>query len=141
MFSCAACHAGYPEAGLGEVTFHEDFGHRLSPMGVDYATMGFHTGVAYSMGALAELLRRFRDMPDGADSNLLDNSIVYVTSCVGLPWDHLMTDYPMLVAGKGGGLLRGDIHFRSAGENTSKVPFTLLQALGHPDARSAWPRA
>jgi len=130
VFSCAACHAGYPEAGLGDVTFHEDFGHRLSPMGVDYGTTGFHTGVAYAMGGLAQLLRRFRDMPDGADTNLLDNSVIYVTSCVGLPWDHLMSDFPMLVVGKGGGLLRGDIHHRSAGENTSKVPFTLLQALG-----------
>lgn len=134
VFSCAACHAGYPEAGLGEVTFHEDFGHRLSPMGVDYATNGFHTGVAYCMSGLAELLRRFRDTPDGVDgSNLLDNSVIYVTSCVGLPWDHLMTDFPMLVIGKGGGLFRGDIHFRSAGENTSRVPFTVLKALGHPD--------
>ncbi|MBC8072544.1 MAG: DUF1552 domain-containing protein [Deltaproteobacteria bacterium] len=129
VFSCAACHAGYPEAGLGNVTFHEDFGHRLSPMGTDYGTTGFHTGVQYSMSGLAELLRRFRDMPDG-DGNLLDNSVIYVTSCVGLPWDHLMTDFPMLVVGKGGGVLRGDIHHRAAGENTSKIPFTLLQALG-----------
>lgn len=134
VFSCAACHAGYPEAGLGDVTFHEDFGHRLSPMGVDYATNGFHDGVQYCMSGLAQLVKRFHDMPDGADSNLLDNSIIYVTSCVGLPWDHLMTDFPMLVVGKGGGLLRGDIHHRSAGDNTSKVPFTLLKALGHPDA-------
>lgn len=129
VFSCAACHAGYPEAGLGDVTFHEDFGHRLSPMGVDYGTAGFHTGVEYTMSCLAELLRRFRDTPDG-DGNLLDNSVIYTTSCVGLPWDHRLDDYPMLVIGKGGGLLRGDLHLRSAGDNTSMVPFTLLQALG-----------
>jgi hypothetical protein len=132
VFSCAACHAPYAEAGLGTVTFHEDFGHRLSPMGMDYATTGFRTGVEYTMDCLAALLQRFRDTPDGA-GNLLDNSIIYVTSCVGLPWEHRMSDFPMLVVGHGGGLLRGNQHVRVADENTSKVPFTLLQALGSPD--------
>lgn len=132
VFSCAACHAPYNEAGLGNVTFHEDFGHRLSPMGVDYATSGFHTGVAYAMSCLAELLRRFRDTPDGA-GNLLDNSVIYTTSCVGLPWDHRMDDFPLLVIGKGGGLLRGDLHHRAQDDNTSKVPFTLLKLMGSPE--------
>lgn len=133
VFSCAACHAPYIEPGLGNVTFHEDYGHRLSPMGVDAATAGFHTGVEYTMSCLAALLERMRDTPDGA-GNLLDNSIVYVTSCVGLPWEHRFSDFPMLVAGKGGSLLRGDIHHRVNGENISKVPFTLLKALGSDDA-------
>ncbi len=132
VFSCAACHAPYEEAGLGNVTFHEDYGHRLSPMGVDYGTQGFHTGVEYTMGCLAALLQRFRDMPDGADTNLLDNTAIYVTSCVGLPWDHRMDDFPMLIAGKAGGLLKGDLHHRVAGNNTSMIPFTLLQMFGSP---------
>jgi hypothetical protein len=129
VFSCAACHAPYNEAGLGNVTFHEDFGHRLSPSGVDFATAGFHTGVAYAMQGLAELLRRFRDTPDGV-GNLLDNSAIYTTSCVGLPWDHVMEDFPMLVIGKAGGKLRGDMHHRSQSDNTSKIPFTLLKLFG-----------
>ncbi len=133
VFSCAACHAGYPEAGLGEVTFHEDHGHLLSPMGPEYAKNGFYTGVAYAMSGLAELLQRLRDTPDGAD-NLLDNSIIYTTSCIGVPWEHRIDDYPFLVIGKGGGLLKGDIHHRAMGDNASKIPFTLLKALGGPDA-------
>ncbi len=133
VFSCAACHAPYIEAGLGNVTFHEDFGHRLSPQGVDYATAGHHAGVAYTMSCLSELVRRLRDTPDG-DGNLLDNSVIYTTSCVALPWDHLMTDFPMLVLGKGGGLLRGDLHHRVDGDNASKVPFTLLKLFGSQEA-------
>ncbi len=133
VFSCAACHAPYPEAGLGQVTFHEDYGHRLSPMGTDFGTAGFRTGVEYTMGCLAELLRRFRDTPDGV-GNLLDNSLVYVTSCVGQPWDHRMDDYPLLLAGKAGGLVRGDVHFRSPGDNASRVPFTVMKVFGGPDA-------
>ncbi|WP_434427347.1 DUF1552 domain-containing protein [Nannocystis pusilla] len=132
VFSCAACHAPYTEAGLGNVTFHEDFGHRLSPMGIDYATGGFHTGVAYAMSGLAELLKRFRDTPD-VTGNLLDNAVIYTTSCVGQPWDHRMDDFPLLVAGKAGGLLRGDLHHRAPGDNASKVPFSLLKLFGSPE--------
>jgi len=131
VFSCAACHAPYIEAGLGNVTFHEDYGHRLSPQGMEFATNGFHTGVAYSMSGLAVLLNRLRDTPDG-DGNLLDHSAIYVTSCVGDSVTHTMADFPMLVVGKGGGL-RGNIHHRVAGENISKVPFTLLKAFGSPE--------
>lgn len=132
VFSCAACHAGYPEAGLSEVTFHEDHGHLLSPQGAEYARNGFNTGVAYAMSGLAELLQRLRDTPDGA-SNLLDNSIIYTTSCIGLPWEHRTDDYPIIVVGKGGGLLRGDVHHRATNGNSSLVPYTLLNALGSPD--------
>lgn len=129
VFSCAACHGAYSDAGLGEVTFHEDFGHLLSPMGYEYAKAGYLSGIAYAMKGLGALLQRFRDMPDGA-SNLLDNSVIYTTSCVGEPTAHLLTDYPMLVIGKGGGLLKGDLHHRVDGENTSKVPFSLLKLFG-----------
>lgn len=133
VFSCAACHGPYQEAGLGNVTFHEDYGHRLSPQGVDYATQGFNTGVKYTMTCLSDMLARFKNTPDGA-GNLLDNSAIYVTSCVSLPWDHRMDDYPLLVLGKAGGKLKGDVHHRTSADNASKVPFTLLKAFGSPDA-------
>ena len=56
------------------------------------------------------------------------------TSCVGRPWDTTSFDYPLLVLGKGGGLLKGDMHHRGDGDNTSKVPFTLLKMLGSAEA-------
>jgi hypothetical protein len=31
-------------------------------------------------------------------------------------------------------LFRGDIHHRAAGDNTSRVPFTVLKAFGSADA-------
>ncbi len=73
VFSCAASHGAYQEAGLGNSTFHEDYGHRLSAQGVEYATQGFHTGVAYTMTCLADMLARFKATPDGAGT-LLDSS-------------------------------------------------------------------
>ena len=128
-FSWPACEAGYPDCGLGNTAFHEDFGHRLSAKGAAYATLGFNIGVKFAMSNLADTLGRMRDTPDGA-GNLLDNSCVYATSCVSESQSHGGTDYPLLVAGKAGGKLKGDQHIRILNENVSKVPFTLLTALG-----------
>ncbi len=133
MFTCPACHGNYADCGLDPTTFHEDYGHRLSPKGVGEATKGFNTGVKFAMSNLADLLGRMKDTPDGA-GNLLDNSAVYTTSCVSESQTHGGTDYPLLVAGKAGGAIKGDQHIRLLDENVSKVPFSLLTALGAPAA-------
>jgi hypothetical protein len=111
------------------VTFHEDYGHRTSPKGLSYATTGFNTGVRFAMSNLGDLLERMKATPDGA-GNLLDNSCVYTTSCVSESQTHGGTDFPLLVAGKAGGKLKTDQHMRIIDENVSKVPFTLLTAMG-----------
>lgn len=133
MFTCPASHDNYADCGLEPTTFHEDYGHRLSPKGVAHATKGFNTGVKYAMSNFADLLGRMKDTPDGA-GNLLDNSAVYATSCVAESPTHGGTDYPLLVAGNAGGKLKSDQHVRLLDENVSKVPFTLLTALGAPAA-------
>ncbi|HVZ75005.1 MAG TPA: DUF1552 domain-containing protein [Polyangia bacterium] len=129
MFTCPACHGNYADCGLDATTFHEDYGHRLSPKGVTYATTGFNTGVRYAMSNLADLLGRMKATPDGAGT-LLDNSCVYTTSCVSESQTHGGVDFPLLVAGKAGGKLRTDQHLRLLDENVSKVPYTLLTAMG-----------
>jgi hypothetical protein len=86
------------------------------------------------MSNLGDLLTKMKDVPDGSGT-LLDNSCIYVTSCVAESQTHSGNDYPLLVAGKAGGKLRSDQHVRLLGENVSKVPFTLLSALGgHAEA-------
>lgn len=142
MFTCSACHGNYADAGLDPVTFHEDYGHRKSPKGAAYATQGFLTGVQYAMTNLNNTLTAMMNCADGA-GNLLDNSVVYSTSCTSESQTHSGNDYPTLVAGKAGGLLKTDQHLRFAsgppgttgapnGDNQSKVPYTLLTALGRP---------
>ena len=49
MFTCSACHGNYADAGLDPVTFHEDYGHRLSPKGLPSATTGWHLSVRFAM--------------------------------------------------------------------------------------------
>jgi hypothetical protein len=142
MFTCSACHGNYADAGLDPVTFHEDYGHRKSPKGLAYATQGFATGVQYAMTNFNNTLTRMMNCADGA-GNLLDNSVVYSTSCTSESQTHSGNDYPTLVAGKAGGLLKTDQHLRMAsgppgttgapnGDNQSRVPYTLLTALGMP---------
>jgi hypothetical protein len=128
-FSCPACHGNYVDCGLDPTTFHEDYGHRLSPKGLTVATEGFNTGVRFAMSNLADTLVRMQNTPDGT-GNLLDNSCVYSTSCVAESQTHGGTDYPLLVAGKAGGKLVPNQHVRIVGESVSKVPFTVLTAMG-----------
>ncbi len=129
LFSSAACHGSYADAGLDNVTFHEDYGHRKSPRGSEMATEGFQQGVTYTMARLAELLERMKNTPD-VTGTLLDNSAIYITSCVADSINHGNTDFPLLLAGKAGGAFKGDVHVRGNDDSVSRVPFTVLKALG-----------
>jgi len=113
MFTCSACHGSYADAGLDPVTFHEDYGHRKSPKGLPTQTQGFSTGVTYAMTNFNNTLTAMKNCADGA-GNLLDNSVVYSTSCTSESQTHSGNDYPTLVAGKLGGLLKTDQHLRLA---------------------------
>jgi hypothetical protein len=129
MFTAASCHGNYADCGLDNTTFHEDYGHRLSPKGQAYATAGFNTGVRFAMSNFNDLLSRMKNTADGP-GNLLDNSCVYATSCTSESQTHSNLDYPLLVAGTAGGKIKGDQHLRFPGENSSKMPFTLITAMG-----------
>lgn len=78
---------------------------------------------AYTLGALKRTVE--------GQGNLLDNTVVLCTSDVAEGLDHSITDYPVLLAGKGGGALRSGYHFRSGtGRNTTDILLTCLRALG-----------
>jgi hypothetical protein len=127
-FTSPACHGQYGDCGLSG-SFHEDYGHRNSPRGYASATEGFNTGIKFTLSCLTDMLVKMRDTPDGA-GNLLDNSAIFTSSCVSESSTHSGVDFPILISGKAGGKLRGDIHFRQVGENVSKAGFTLMQAMG-----------
>jgi hypothetical protein len=72
-------------------------------------------------------------VPEGA-GNLLDNTVIYATSDVSDGKAHSITDYPLLVAGRGGGFLKyPGVHYRSTnGENTNLALLSVLKAAGLP---------
>ena len=89
--------------------------------------------VVFTMKQLAYLLTKMRDTPEG-DGNILDNSVVFATSELGDQYPgHSVEEFPILIAGKGGGRLRGNWHYRSTtGRSTSAAVYTALRAAGVP---------
>jgi hypothetical protein len=56
-----------------------------------------------------------------------------VTSELTEGWTHSNRDFPILVAGKGNGRLRGNVHYRSPSmENTSHAVLSALRGAGVP---------
>jgi hypothetical protein len=93
-----------------------------------------HAATVYTMEQLGYLLTRLRDTSEG-DGNLLDHMAILCTSELADGKIHQNTDFPILVAGKGNGRLRGGVHYRStSSENTSKGVLTALRGSGVPAA-------
>jgi hypothetical protein len=95
-----------------------------------------HAATIFVMQQYASLLETLAATPDGA-GNLLDNAVVLASSDTADGKEHTLEDYPIVVAGRGGGRLRyPGVHHRSdQGENTSKVLLSLLRASGLPLSR------
>lgn len=86
----------------------------------------------YIIDRFGDMLQVLRDVPEG-DGNLLDRCVILASTDVAEGRPHSLSDYPILVAGGGGGALRAGVHYRSDNENTSKVLLSCLQAMGLPD--------
>ncbi len=90
-----------------------------------------HGAVVFNMQCLAYLLEKLHETTDGTNS-LLDQSAIMVVSDCAQGITHSSWDVPFLVAGKGGGALKTDLHYRAtndrgAAPNTTDVLLTLLK--------------
>lgn len=83
----------------------------------------------YIMQGYSDLLQRLRAIPEG-DQTLLDHCAVLGTSDVSYGRQHKLEDYPILIGGSANGYFRTDQHYRSLGENSSKVLLSLLRSQG-----------
>lgn len=91
-----------------------------------------HAAVVFQMQQLSVFLQRLRDTPEG-DGNLLDNSSILCTTELSEGNRHSNDEFPILLAGKGGGRLRGGVHYRSGNrENASLAVLTALRGAGVP---------
>ena len=128
MFSLPAAHVYYRHLAADmnddfhDTICHGDAGDESSQPRVD-------KGVIYAMTCLNELLTTFKNTPHGA-SNLLDSSLVYVTSDTAWGKTHGKVEWPVILAGKAAGRLRKDEHHNFPGENLSKVLLTISQIMG-----------
>jgi hypothetical protein len=85
----------------------------------------------FIMERFAALLSALRDMPEG-DGNLLDRCVILASSDVSEGQPHSIGDYPILVAGGGGGALAPGVHIRGKSGNASDVLLSLLKAMDLP---------
>jgi hypothetical protein len=128
MFSLPAAHVYYrhlaPDMNddFHDTVCHGDPGDPSNQPRVD-------KGVIYAMTCLNEFLNKLKATPHGA-TNLLENTLVYVTSDTAWGKIHDKTEWPVLLAGKAGGRLRGDGHFNFPGDNLSKALLTVAQIMG-----------
>ncbi|WP_437283503.1 DUF1552 domain-containing protein [Sorangium sp. So ce375] len=130
MFSLPAAHVYYRHLAqdmnddFHDTICHGDAGDQSSQPRVE-------KGVIYTMRCLSEFLTKLKNTPHGS-SNLLDSSLVYVTSDTAWGKVHTRTEWPVLFAGKAGGRLRGDEHHNFPGDNLSKALLTAAQIMGLP---------
>ncbi len=92
---------------------------------------GLHQAVRFTMEQLAFFLQTLRDTTEG-DGNLLDRLSMLVTTEHTEGWTHSQDDMPILVVGKGNGRLRGNVHARVDGGNTSNALLSVLRGAGLP---------
>jgi hypothetical protein len=124
LFSGSVGGTSYPEtmAGNHHSLTHDEAGDQPN---VNKIT-------TFIMQRFARLLSALREIPEG-EGNLLDNCVILGSTDVAEGLPHSINDYPILIAGKGGGALKHPgVHVRGTGGNTSDVLLTLLQAYGLP---------
>lgn len=81
------------------------------------------------MEYFAEFIDALRAVPEG-DGTLLDNCGLLGTSDVSRAKLHAFDEFPLLVVGRAGGRLNPGQHVRSVGDNASRVPLTMMRAMG-----------
>jgi len=128
VFTLPAAHVYYRQLGTDmNDDFHDTICH--TDPGDSASQTRVHRGVLHTMQCLSVFLQRLRSLPEG-DGNVLDNSLIYATSCVSWGKVHAKDEWPVLLAGKAGGALQGNVHYRTPGENLSKVLFTMANLMG-----------
>ncbi len=123
QFSHAGSHERFPDSGFaGEC--HET-GHKLG------ITPDIDKAILFWMESFSVWLQAMKNLPEGA-GNVLDNACIFGTSDHSYAPSHRVDEFPLLVAGKAQGRLKGGVHVRLVNEIATRVPFTLMKALGMP---------
>ena len=124
LFSGSVGGTSYPEinvSGNHHALTHDEGGAQTQVQAV----------TVFIMERLAALLSALRGLSEG-DGNLLDRCVILASSDVSEGQPHSITDYPILVAGGGGGALASGVHIRGKSGNASDVLLSLLKAMDLP---------
>ncbi|MFL5307225.1 MAG: DUF1552 domain-containing protein [Polyangia bacterium] len=128
MFTLPAAHVFYRSIGMDmnddfhDTICHTDAGDNAHQTRVD-------KGVIYAMQGLATFLEYLSSMTEGTGT-VLDNTLIYVTSCTSWGKVHDTSEWPCLMLGKAGGALKGNQHVRFPGGNLSSALLTIANLFG-----------
>jgi hypothetical protein len=87
---------------------------------------------------LVELGQKLASLPDGPDTTLLDNSILWFGSGMNNAQDQSFSNLPLLYLGGGGRKLRTDAHISLPGRRLSDIYLTFIKRVFRlPDASFA----
>lgn len=125
MFSCAGSGVVVWQAGAAN-GLHQICHDEAPPQPV------VHAAITFTMERLAEFLQRLHDTPEG-DSNLLDRCSILCTTELSEGNTHSNDEFPILLAGRGGGRLNAGLHVRSRRKaNASHAVMQSLLGAGVP---------
>jgi hypothetical protein len=126
-----ASSRSYPESGV-RAGFHPASHHGEREERVaDFAKIN-----TYHVGTIPYFLEKLKNTPDG-DSNLLENTLVLYGSPMGNSNVHNHKRCPLFLAGRAGGLLKGNLHLKAPdGTPMANVMLTLMHGLGLDDIKS-----
>src|SRR5438874_11469376 len=117
----------YPEVGFGDA-HHPNTHHQGDPEKIE-KTIKINT---FHIKMLSYYLDKLRSTPDG-DGSLLDHSMILYGAALSDANLHLYTDLPLLLAGGGGGSIKGGVHVRYPNRTPlSNLLLTMLDKAGIP---------
>jgi hypothetical protein len=92
----------------------------------------------YAMSQFADLAKLMKAAPMGAGT-VLDHTLTYGVSEVAEPAKHIMSNYHIVLMGKGGGKLAGNRHIRIPGRKVTELMLTMQQVMGMTvDTYGSW---
>lgn len=128
VFTLPAAHVFYRSLGNDmNDDFHDTICH--GDPGDNASQERVHRGVVYTMECLGVFLDKLASLPEGPGV-VLDNALVYATSCTSWGKIHDMSEWPVLLAGKAGGALRGNAHLRYPDRKLPEVLLTMANLFG-----------
>ena len=113
---------------IGAPGSHHEISHHQS-LPENYAKL--ETIDRWEIAQFAKLVQRLKNSPEG-DGNLLDNTVVYLSSEISDGSAHNHSDLPVLVAGKLGDALSPGRHVTYAGKPLANLFISIANAFGIP---------
>jgi len=115
----------FPESGCS-TPFHSASHHQEKPDTIEEKAKINR----YHVGMFAYFLEKLKNTPDG-DGNLLDHSLILYGSPMGDGHVHGHKRVPMVLAGRAGGRVKGNLHVRAKDDTPqANLLLTIVQTLG-----------